>query len=277
MSPKSTNVAAKLQALDPIWTQLRAEAEEVVQREPALAGFAYAYVLNHEGLEHAVAHRIADRLDSQSLDASAISNAFGEMYGADPETSNALRADLVAVLDRDPACTRFLEPVLYFKGFHALQTHRLAHWLWNTGHMDLALYLQSRSSEIFQVDINPAVPVGKGIFFDHATGIVVGQTAVIEDDVSILQNVTLGGTGKERGDRHPKVRRGVLIGAGAEILGNIEIGHCSRVAAGSVVLQAVPANSTVAGVPARVVGKAPCAEPSRTMDHLLHELAADDS
>jgi serine O-acetyltransferase len=276
MSAKVTGkAAANLQAFDPVWTQLRAEAEDVVQREPALAGFVYTYVLNHEQLEQAVAHRIADRLDSQSLDAAAISNAFAELYEAQPDVSTALRADLVAVYDRDPACTRFLEPVLYFKGFHALQTHRLAHWLWGSGHNDLGLYLQSRASEVFQVDINPAVPIGKGIFIDHATGVVIGQTAVIEDDVSILQNVTLGGTGKERGDRHPKVRRGVLIGAGAKILGNIEIGHCSRVAAGSVVLQPVPPNATVAGVPARVVGKAPCAEPSRTMDHLLQENAGE--
>jgi serine O-acetyltransferase len=161
--------------------------------------------------------------------------------------------------------------VLYFKGFHAIQTHRLANFLYRIGRTDLALYLQSRSSAVFQVDINPAVPVGRGVFIDHATGVVVGETAVIEDDVSILQNVTLGGTGKEQGDRHPKIRSGVLIGAGANVLGNLEIGECARVAAGSVVLADVPANTTVAGVPARVVGRAGCAEPSRTMDQLLRE------
>jgi len=181
-----------------------------------------------------------------------------------------------AVYDRDPACTRFLEPVLYFKGFHALQTQRLSNWLYRRGRHDFALYLQSKASEVFQVDIHPAVPIGKGIFIDHATGVVVGSTAVIEDDVSILQNVTLGGTGKETGDRHPKIRRGVLIGAGAKILGNIEIGHCSRVAAGSVVLQPVPPNATVAGVPARVVGRAPCAEPARSMDHRLETNSAGE-
>jgi serine O-acetyltransferase len=277
MTAKSASSAAtNLKALDPVWAQLRSEAEQVVQREPALAGFVYTFVLNHDQLERAVAHRIAHRLESQSLDSAAIGNAFADMYAAVRDASIALRADLVAVYDRDPACTRFIEPVLYFKGFHAVQTHRLAHWLWESGHKDLALYLQSRASEIFQVDINPAVPMGKGIFIDHGTGVVIGQTSVVEDDVSILQNVTLGGTGKERGDRHPKVRRGVLIGAGAKILGNIEVGHCSRVAAGSVVLQAVPPNATVAGVPARVVGKAPCAEPSRTMDHLLHEHAGEE-
>ena len=268
---------APVGALDPVWTRLRAEAEQVVAREPGLAGLVYTYVLNHETLEGAVAHRIADRLDSQALDGSVIARAFDEMCEAVREFSLRLRADLVAVFDRDPACTRFLEPVLYFKGFHALQTQRLSHWLYATGRQDFALYLQSRASEVFQVDIHPAVPIGKGIFIDHATGVVVGSTAVIEDDVSILQNVTLGGTGKERGDRHPKIRRGVLIGAGAIILGTIEIGHCSRVAAGSVVLQAVPPNTTVAGVPARVIGKSPCAEPSRSMDHRLEGESAGET
>jgi serine O-acetyltransferase len=166
-------------------------------------------------------------------------------------------------------------PVLYFKGFHAIQTHRLAHWLWNHGRQDFALYLQSRSSSVFQTDINPAARIGKGVFLDHATGLVVGQTAVIEDDVSILHGVTLGGTGKAGGDRHPKIRRGVLIGAGAKILGNIEIGHCSKVAAGSVVLSPVPHNKTVAGVPARIVGETGCDEPSRQMDQLLPSQAMD--
>jgi serine O-acetyltransferase len=197
------------------------------------------------------------------------------MLDADRTYPVTLRADLVAVYDRDPACSRFIEPVLYFKGFHALQTHRVAHWLYKMGRRDFALYLQSRSSGVFQTDINPAVPMGKGIFLDHATGLVVGETAVIEDDVSILQNVTLGGTGKESGDRHPKIRRGVLIGAGAKILGNIEIGNCSRVAAGSVVLKPVPANATVAGVPARVVGQAGCAEPARSMDQVLRDADGD--
>jgi serine O-acetyltransferase len=264
-------VASSIETVDPIWSTLRQEAEDVVAREPALAGFVYSYVLNHRRLEDAVAHRISDRLDGPALDGGVICRAFERMWAADREFSLALRADLVAVYDRDPACTRFIEPALYFKGFHAIETHRLAHWLHTDGQTDFALYLQSRASEVFQVDINPAVPMGKGIFIDHATGVVIGATAVIEDDVSILQNVTLGGTGKEQGDRHPKIRRGVLIGAGAKILGNIEVGHCSRVAAGSVVLQPVPPNATVAGVPARVVGRAGCAEPSRSMDHRLQE------
>jgi serine O-acetyltransferase len=262
---------ASVEALDPVWKRLRGEAEAVVASEPALAGFIYTYILNHARLEDAVAHRIADRLDNTALDGGIIDRAFAEMLDASRDYSVTLRADLVAVYDRDPACTRFIEPVLYFKGFHAIQTHRLAHWLYVGGQKDTALYLQSRASEVFQVDIHPAVPIGKGIFIDHATGVVVGGTAVIEDDVSILQNVTLGGTGKESGDRHPKIRRGVLIGAGAKILGNIEIGACSRVASGSVVLKPVPANATVAGVPAKVVGQAGCAEPARSMDQMLRD------
>ncbi|MCX5481575.1 serine O-acetyltransferase [Kaistia geumhonensis] len=258
-----------LASFDPLWSRMRAEAEEIMRAEPALSTFIYGSILSHDRLESAVAHRIAGRLDHPDLSADLIAQAFEEAYGGDVALAAAVRVDIQAVVDRDPACNRAIEPVLYFKGFHAIQTHRLAHYLWRRGRRDFAYYLQSRSSAVFQVDINPAVPMGKGIFFDHATDIVIGETAVIEDDVSILQGVTLGGTGKEIGDRHPKVRHGVLIGAGAKVLGNIEIGHCSRVAAGSVVLHAVPPNTTVAGVPAKVVGRAPCAEPSRSMDQLL--------
>jgi serine O-acetyltransferase len=258
-----------LAQLDPVWAQLRLEAETVRTGEPSLAGMVLATILQQRSLEAAVAHRIAERLDHTDLSASLIRQAFAEFVEAQPAFRESLRADIMAVLDRDPACERVIEPVLYFKGFHAIETHRLAHWLWTNGRRDFALYLQSRASAVFQTDIHPAVPMGKGVFLDHATGLVVGETAVIEDDVSILQGVTLGGTGKEHGDRHPKIRRGVLIGAGAKILGNIEIGHCARVAAGSVVLQAVPSCKTVAGVPARVVGEAGCAEPSRSMDQVI--------
>jgi serine O-acetyltransferase len=200
-----------------------------------------------------------------------IRQAYMSAVEEDPSIAIAFRADLAATVDRDPATHRFLEPVLYYKGFHAIQTHRLAHWLWKQGRKDFALYLQSRSSAVFQCDINPAARIGRGIFLDHATGLVVGETAVIDDDVSILHDVTLGGTGKENEDRHPKIRRGVMIGAGAKILGNIEVGHCARIAAGSVVIKPVPNNVTVAGVPARIVGEAGCLEPSRTMDQLFYE------
>src|SRR6202023_672634 len=169
---------------------------------------------------------------------------------------------------------RFIEPVLYFKGFHAIQTYRLAHWLWGKGRKDFAYYLQSRASSVFQCDIHPAARIGRGIFVDHATGVVVGETAAIDDDVSILHDVTLGGTGNEVGDRHPKIGRGVMIGAGAKILGNIEGGHCARIAAGSGGGKAGAHHKTGAGVPARVIGEAGCAEPSRTMDQMLNDLAS---
>jgi serine O-acetyltransferase len=257
--------------VDPIWDRLRAEAEEIVQAEPALAGFALSSLLHQPSLEAAVIHRVASRLGHAAVPADIIEQIFLEAVEQDKTIGAAFRADISAVLDRDPVVTRAVEPVLYFKGFHAIQTHRLAHWLWKQGRQDFALYLQSRSSAVFQTDIHPAARIGRGIFLDHATGLVVGATAVIEDNVSMLQDVTLGGTGKERGDRHPKIRHGVLIGAGAKILGNIEVGHCARIAAGSVVLQPVPHNATVAGVPAKVVGTAGCAEPARSMDHRFSE------
>lgn len=259
-----------VKSIDPIWDSIRMEAERSIAQDPLLAAFLYTTILNQPSLEAAVIHRVCERLDHPDLQANLLRQTFQEMAGDWPEWGRILRVDIQAVYDRDPACDRFIQPVLYFKGFHAIQTHRLAHWLWNKGRIDMALYLQSRSSEVFQTDINPAAPIGKGIFLDHATGVVIGMTAKIGDNVSILQGVTLGGTGKESGDRHPKIGNGVLIGAGAKVLGNIEIGHCSRVASGSVVLKAVPPNSTVAGVPARVVGTAGCDEPSRAMNQMLN-------
>jgi serine O-acetyltransferase len=257
--------------VDPAWSRVRQEAEAAIRAEPALTGFFLTNVLHHDTLESALIHRVAARLGHSSLPADLIEQTYGEAVAGDRSFGEAFRADLSAVADRDPAVTRFLEPLLFFKGFHAIQTHRLAHWLWNGGRQDFALYLQSRSSEVFQTDINPAARIGRGIFLDHATGLVVGQTAEIENNVSLLHGVTLGGTGKERGDRHPKIRHGVLIGAGAKIIGNIEVGECARVAAGSVVLQSVPRNTTVAGVPARVVGAAGCSEPARSMDQLIFQ------
>ncbi|MDQ1078727.1 serine O-acetyltransferase [Pseudoroseomonas cervicalis] len=257
------------ETLDPVWSRIRQEAEAAAAREPELAGFLHAAVLQHDTLESALASRVADRLDHADLPTALLRRSLERALEEDPQLREAVRSDIMAVVDRDPATSRALEPLLYYKGFHALTAHRLAHLLWSEGRRDLALWLQSRSSVVFQTDIHPAVPIGRGIFLDHATGLVVGETAVIEDNVSILQGVTLGGTGKEGGDRHPKIRHGVLIGAGAKVLGNIEIGHCARIAAGSVVLKPVPSGFTVAGVPARLVGRAGCAEPSLAMDQLL--------
>jgi serine O-acetyltransferase len=270
MAKHHLDTKTALSTVDPVWTRIRNEAEEIVQREPELATFIYSSVLHHDRLEDAVVHRIAERLDHSALSGDLIRQAYNDAIEADPDLGNAFRADLVAVYDRDPAVSRFIDALLYFKGFHAIQAHRLAHWLYHNGRRDFAYYVQSRSSAEFQTDINPAAKIGRGIFLDHATGFVVGETAVIEDDVSILHGVTLGGTGKENEDRHPKIRHGVMLGAGAKILGNIEVGHCARVASGSVVLKDVPNNVTVAGVPAKIVGEAGCSEPSRTMNQMLN-------
>src|SRR5258707_9597462 len=239
----------KLAALDPIWDRVRNEAEDIVRREPELASFIYSTVLHHERVEDSVVHRLAERLDHSALSGDLIRQTYDEALRDDPDLGNAFRADLVAVYDRDPATSRFIDPLLYFKGFHALQTHRLAHWLYQKGRKDFAYYLQSRSSAVFQTDINPAARIGRGIFLDHATGFVCGETALIEDDVSILHGVTLCGTGKENEDRHPKIRHGVLIGAGAKILGNLEVCHWPRIASASVVRQPVPHNLSHAGGP----------------------------
>jgi serine O-acetyltransferase len=263
---------AELAVIDPVWDAVLSGARQAVSTEPALSNLIYASVLNHDDFESALAHRLAERLNHTDVSADLIRQAFEEALELRPEIGAEARADLAATLERDPACHKALDGFLYFKGYQAIQTHRFANALWLHGRRDLALYLQSRSSQVFQVDINPAARIGRGIMLDHATGFVVGETAVIEDDVSILHDVTLGGTGKEHEDRHPKIRRGVLIGAGAKILGNIEVGHCARIAAGSVVVKPVPHNVTVAGVPARIVGEAGCAEPSRTMDQMINAI-----
>src|SRR5512146_3141183 len=269
MAQFQTRPARGLDKVDPVWARIRNEAEDIARREPELATFIYENILHHDTLEAAIGHGVSQRLDHADVSADMIRQAYDDALEAQPALGETFRADIVATVDRDPATSRFIEPVLYYKGFHAIQTHRLAHWLFGKGRKDFALYLQSRSSAVFQCDINPAARIGRGIFLDHATGLVVGETAEIDDDCSILHDVTLGGTGKEHEDRHPKIRRGVMIGAGAKILGNIEVGHCARVAAGSVVIKPVPHNTTVAGVPAKIVGEAGCAEPSRTMDQML--------
>jgi serine O-acetyltransferase len=247
---------------DLLWMRVREEARHVLATDPALATLFLASVLNRPSFEDAIIHRVASRLGNDVVPAALIADGLTSAVASDASIGEAFRADIAAVVDRDPACRRFIEPLLYSKGFHAIQAHRLANWLWKIGRSDFALYLQSRSSEVFQTDIHPAVPFGKGIFIDHATGLVIGATAVLGDDISLLQEVT-----------HPKIRHGVLIGAGAKVLGNIEIGSCARIAAGSVVLHPVPSNSTVAGVPARVVGEAGSVEPSRSMDQILSDLA----
>jgi serine O-acetyltransferase len=260
----------KLATCDPVWSRLREEAELVRAREPALAGLVQTTLLAHERLEEALSVRIAQKLGNADLSAMAIRKIFDDAHEADASMGEAARADIMAVFERDPACSRYIEPFLYFKGFHALEAHRVAHWLWTTGRKDLAWFLCNRASEQFGVDIHPAARLGRGIMMDHATGIVIGETAVVEDGVSMLHGVTLGGTGKEMEDRHPKIGRGVLIGAGAKVLGNIQVGHCAKIASGSVVLHPVPPCATVAGVPARVIsikeGCAPAAEMDQSFE-----------
>ncbi len=255
--------------LDPVWSAIRENAKEIVEKEPVLSSFIIANILNHTTFEEALSHRLAERLDHNDLSADLIRQTFDELLQVDKEIGQAARLDIVATKERDPACHREIEPFLYFKGFQALVTHRFSFALQKRGRNDLAYYLQSRSSQIFQVDISPKVKMGKGIMIDHGTGVVIGETAVIGDYVSILQGVTLGGTGKEDGNRHPKIGTGVLIGAGAKILGNITIGKCARVAAGSVVLKDVPECMTVAGVPAKIIGEAGCSHPASEMDQML--------
>ncbi len=267
-----TGIAKKspqIQSVDPVWEAVRAGAQDILDREPSLANLVLASILNHDSFEAALAHRLAARLDHEDVSADIIRQAFADIVRDHREIGEAARADLAATLERDPACHRAVEPLLYFKGYQAIQTHRFAHAMHRDGRGDFALYLQSRSSQVFQVDINPAVVMGKGIMLDHGTGLVIGETAVIGDNVSMLQNVTLGGTGKSDEDRHPKIGNGVLIGAGAKVLGNIKVGDCSRIGAGSVVLKEVPPRSTVAGVPAKVIGEAGCAQPALVMDQMV--------
>jgi serine O-acetyltransferase len=259
----------------PVWAALRNEAYAAAKSEAALASLLAAVILNHDTLGDALSYQLARKLGDQELRAMSLRDTIEEAYETDPSIVATAELDLKAVFERDPACKGYVQPFLFFKGFLALQTHRVAHWLYGQGRETMAFYLQSRSSELFQVDINPATRIGKGVFVDHGTGIVIGETAVIGDDVSMLQGVTLGGTGAERGDRHPKIGKGVLLGAGAKVLGNIKIGDYAKVASGSVVLKEVPAGCTAAGVPARLVNCPTCEEaaaPARTMDHTLPSL-----
>ena len=271
MAETRTNVAS----VDPVWDRITNEAQEAVRDEPLMGGLLHACILHHKSLEKALSYRFAAKLSSNEMSQVILREIADDAYEAAPELVSAARADLVAVFERDPACHRLLQPIMFFKGYQAMQAYRIGHWLWTTGKPDLAYFVQMRVSEIFGIDIHPAARIGRGIMIDHAHSIVVGETAVVGDNVSMLHSVTLGGTGKEEQDRHPKIGNGVLIGAGAKVLGNIKVGNCSRIAAGSVVLQDIPAKKTVAGVPARIVGEAGCATPSQTMNQVI-ERGFDD-
>jgi len=262
---------------DPVWAAIRAQASETAAREPVLAELLRQSVLDNRSLEEALSHRISRKLGHHALSEPYLHDLFVETFAEDPQIGRNVRNDIIAINERDPACNGMLSPFLYFKGFQALTAYRIANRLWKDGREEMALYLQSIISQIFTVDIHPAASIGSGIFFDHATGIVIGETAVVENDVSMLHEVTLGGTGKQRGDRHPKIRRNVLIGAGTKILGNIEIGEGARIGAGSVVLDDVPPHATAVGVPARVIGREKNESPSSMMDHYInvHDIVLD--
>ena len=270
-------IQPKLAELDPVWVKIHSEAEAALSEEPLLGAFFHKNVLQHSTIDSALAHRISLKLASREMSEQYLREFCNRAFANDNTLATFARADIMATYDRDPACHRFLQPLLYFKGFQALEAYRIAHFMWKSGQRDIAYFMQSRVSEVFGIDIHPNAKIGKGLMIDHAHSIVIGETAVVGDNVSMLHSVTLGGTGKEEEDRHPKIDDGVLIGAGAKVLGNIHIGHCSRIAAGSVVLHDVPPKSTVAGVPARVVGEAGCTTPSITMDQLLAENASSDS
>ncbi|WP_299979714.1 serine O-acetyltransferase [uncultured Pseudoteredinibacter sp.] len=255
---------------DFIWQSIRQETQQQAQKEPILASFLHATILNHESLECSLSYHLANKLESPEASALLIREVIHQALRDDASIGAAMRADIAAVKHRDSACDSLSIPFLYYKGFHALQAFRIANWLWRHDRKALALFFQNRISVVFSVDIHPAANIGQGIMLDHATGIVIGETAIVEDNVSIMQAVTLGGTGKVSGDRHPKVRAGVLISAGAKIIGNIEIGEGSKVGAGSVVLKDVAAHTTVAGVPAKVVGSPDSEQPALNMNHNLN-------
>ncbi len=260
----------KLASPDTLWQILRDEARAIAAQEPVLASSVHSIILHHQTLAEAISFHLANLLDSTAAPALLLREVCLDAMRSDTLILGNLCRDIIAYYERDAACDHYLMPVLYFKGFHALQAYRVAHWLWQQERKSLALHFQSRMSEVFAVDIHPAACIGGGIMIDHATGVVIGETAVIEDDVSMLHAVTLGGSGKQRGcDRHPKIRRGVLLSAGAKILGPVEIGEGAKIGAGSVVLADVPAHSTAAGVPARIIGKPSAEQPALDMDHKL--------
>ena len=254
---------------DPAWDRIVDEAKSSLIKEPLLSSLVHSSILHHRNLEQALSYRVAYKLSTAEIPEQMLREISDEAMRGDGEISSCARADLVAVTERDPACNSFIQPLLFFKGFQAIQAYRSGHWHWKAGRKDMAYYFQSRISEVFNLDIHPAAVIGHGIMIDHAHSIVIGETAVVGNNVSMLHSVTLGGTGKQDDDRHPKIGDGVLIGAGAKVLGNIKVGHSSRIAAGSVVLHDVPPCKTVAGVPAKIVGSAGCDQPSVSMDQLL--------
>ena len=254
---------------DKLWTKVRSDAELAIKSEPLLSILIQSAILNHSSLQESLISQIAEKLCSTKVPYKIIYEVANEAFCVDPRLLKSVQADLLAVFDRDPSCNSVVQPILYFKGFVAIQAYRVSHWLWNNNRYDFAYLIPSRSSEVFGIDIHPAAKIGNGLMIDHAHSIVIGETATVGNDVSMLHSVTLGGTGSRGLQRHPTIEDGVLLGAGAKVLGNITVGQCSKVASGSVVLKSVPPKKTVAGVPAKIVGETGCAQPSITMDQLI--------
>lgn len=253
-----------------IWKEIRQEVEKLSESEPVLASFFHASVLNHTNLASAISFMLASKLNTNAVPSMLIREVCDEAILSDPTIINAIAADIHACYERDPACESLAMPLLYFKGFMALQTHRIAHWLWNQGREGLALYFQNRNSRVFSVDIHPAARFGYGIMIDHATGLVAGETVIVGNNVSMLHSVTLGGNGCEKGRRHPHICDGVMISTGAKVLGNIKVGEGAKVAAGSVVLASVLPHTTVAGVPAKAVGRTKGNTPALDMNQHIN-------
>ena len=253
-----------------VWEEIRKETRKRAEAEPVLASFFHTTVLEHDSFSSTLANHLANDLSNASIQPMMLRRVMKEAINSSEEMISDIANDLIATKDRDPACKYFSTPLLFYKGFRALQAHKVSHWLWTHDRHTLALFIQSRCSEVYGVDIHPAAQIGKGVMIDHATGVVIGETAVVEDNVSIFQGVTLGGTGKESGDRHPKVREGVLLSAAVTILGNVVVGKNAKVAAGSVVLSDVKEGTTVAGVPAEEVGKSGKKSPAYEVDHNIY-------
>ncbi len=249
-----------------LWQCIRHETAQAAAEEPSLASFLHLTVLRHKSLSSVLAFHLSSKLSNSVMDARTLYELFNEALDDDVEIVTAVQADICAYYDRDPACDQYCLPLLYFKGFHAIQAHRINHWLWHRGRKTLAYFLQNRVSEVFGVDIHPAARFGRGIMIDHGTGVVIGETAVLGNDISILHGVTLGGSGKESGDRHPKIGDGVMIGANASVLGNIRVGDCAKIGAGSVVVRHVEPLTTVVGVPAKAVGGVSSSKPAVEMN-----------
>jgi len=264
-----SNLSKSLQSVDPVWGRIKSEASKLILAEPLMGGMVHSSILHHSTFRKALSYRISLKLSSEEMPAQILREIVDEVLSVNDSIALSARADMVAVFDRDPACHQMLQPMLFYKGYQALQAYRISHWLWENNRKEIAYFIQMRCSEVFGVDIHPGAVLGCGIMIDHAHSIVIGETSRVGDNVSMLHSVTLGGTGKADGDRHPTIEDGVLIGAGAKILGNITVGYCSKIAAGSVVLKDIPPCKTVAGVPALIVGEAGCDQPSQTMDQFF--------